>query len=133
MNKAFYFILIVALSSCSKQVAPSTDKPSWLVDLGSYSNRYITTGCSGLHTKGFDAQKKLATSRAIDKLAMQKGVIVNSTTGTKVRRSNGVITSSVFKSKSMHKTSNTKVAFNVLESYFDEKNQNYCILIERSN
>ena len=131
--KILYLVLIVFLSSCAKQTVKSSNKPSWLIDLGSYSNRFVATGCSGIHARGLDAQKKLATSRAVDKLAMQKGVVVNTVMDNKVKRNNGAIISSTYKSKSSHRTSNIKVKFNVLKSYFDEQNKDYCILIESSN
>ena len=109
---------------------PNSTKPSWLTSLSGYTNGgLVATGCSGMHMKGFDAQKKLAVQRAVSSLAMQKSTRVQTISNTSEKRNKGVLSSSKYSSSSQYQT-NTNISFQTKEEYYDKLNKEYCVLIE---
>jgi len=131
MTKNISFILgfMVFFYSC-KSSTSSRDIPSWLISLDGYRNSgLVATGCAYMHVKGLDAQKKLAMQRAIEELSMQKSTTINSISTKKEKRNNGSLSSSSYKNQSTY-TTNTNVSFEIKETYFNEKNQQYCVLIK---
>ena len=123
----FFFII----ASCTKtpKKMPSSDKPSWLTSLSGYSGSLVATGCSGMHVKGFDAQKKLAVQRAVSSLAMQKNTKVQTISNTSEKRNKGILSSSKYSSSSQYQT-NTNISFKIQKEYYDKLNKEYCVLIE---
>ncbi len=109
---------------------PSSDKPSWLINLGDYANGgLVATGCSGMHIKGLDAQKKLAVQRAVSSLSMQKSTKVQTISNTNEKRNRGVLQSSKYSSSSQYQT-NTNISFEIKKEYYDKLNKEYCVLIK---
>ena len=123
-----FFFIINSCANTSKKVSISS-KPSWLTNLSGYSNSLVATGCSGMHIKGFDAQKKLAVQRAVSSLAMQKNTKVQTISNTSEKRNKGVLSSSKYSSSSQYQT-NTNISFKTQKEYYDKLNKEYCVLIE---
>jgi len=73
------FLLLLVLSGCSTQKElPPVKKPNW-IDYPSSDQLIGAVGSAMPHFKGKTAQRRLAISRAIDELAQQGGVQVQST------------------------------------------------------
>ncbi|MEA2073039.1 MAG: hypothetical protein U9O86_05590 [Campylobacterota bacterium] len=72
-------LLLVLLSGCSTQPEPSSmgDRPSWILNPHKNGNR----GAVGIAGRTYDqrvsTQRKLAITRALDELTLQRGVKVN--------------------------------------------------------
>jgi uncharacterized protein YcfL len=73
------FLLLFLLDGCSTQKElPPVKKPNW-IDYPSSDQLIGAVGSAMPHFKGKTAQRRLAISRAIDELAQQSGVQVQST------------------------------------------------------
>lgn len=73
------FLLLLLLTGCSTQKdLPPVQKPNW-IDYPSSDLLIGAVGSAMPHFKGKTAQRRLAISRAIDELAQQSGVKVQST------------------------------------------------------
>ncbi len=109
-NLLLIFVLSVfLLSSCTLLGGFSNRRPDWILD-SSVSGKISAVGSSMPHIRGFDAQRKLAQSRAIDSIASQLGVKVSSillTTQT------GSYNSA---SSSMHSESRQEVSGNMVKA-----------------
>jgi len=71
------FILLI-FSACAQHGSKVSQftKPSWISN-PNQDNYTGSIGIAHLHHKGFVYQRKLAISRALDELALQKGVLVS--------------------------------------------------------
>lgn len=73
------FLLLLLLNGCSTQKdLPPVQKPNW-IDYPSSDLLIGAVGSAMPHFNGKTAQRRLAISRAIDELAQQSGVRVQST------------------------------------------------------
>jgi len=74
---SFFFLVLILLSCSSK-----TDKcpPEWYVNYKVNNKRLCAVGFATIHIKGKSAQEALAIARAIEKIAAQKNVRVDSET-----------------------------------------------------
>jgi len=73
------FLLLLLLSGCGTQKdLPPVQKPNW-IDYPSSDLLIGAVGSAMPHFQGKTAQRRLAISRAIDELAQQSGVQVQST------------------------------------------------------
>jgi len=73
------FLLLLLLSGCNTQKdLPPVQKPNW-IDYPSSDLLIGAVGSAMPHFQGKTAQRRLAISRAIDELAQQSGVQVQST------------------------------------------------------
>lgn len=84
MKKLLKALLITLLASslfaCSsqpQQVAQGPQRPAW-IDNPQSVGQIVGLGQAGYHFKGRSAQRELAISRALDVIARQMGVTVNS-------------------------------------------------------
>lgn len=101
-------------------------KPLWLTkpDYLTHGKR-SAVGCAGIHFKGKAEQRKLAISRAIDEIAMQKQTTVSNQT---IRESSkGHLQTS--KTSSIQSTNNISLSTNVVEEYYDQVNDKLCVLV----
>ena len=123
-------VVFFIISSCATSPKmPKSDKPSWLTSLSGYvGGGLVATGCSGVHIKGFYAQKELAVQRAVSSLAMQKNTKVQTISNTSEKRNKGVLSSSKYSSSSQYQT-NTNISFKTKKEYYDKLNKEYCVLI----
>ena len=94
--------------------------PNWILDPQSGSNGKLAgSGCSKIHYKGIEAQKKLAISRAIEQIAIQKKVKINTSTYRNKLNQNGVL-SSTSKNSSLQEVEDLNISSMVKEIYLKE-------------
>lgn len=134
MFRKILFILIIffSITSCTTRnsLPKKITKPSWLINLDGYKNsNLVATGCAYMHSKGLDAQKKLAEQRASASLARQKSTKVKTISNISEKRNNGVLSSSKYNSSSQYET-NINVSYKIRETYYDKLNNQYCVLVE---
>jgi len=99
----------------------SNSVPKWLDDPQKEAKGKITAvGCAGYHYKGVTAQKKLAVSRAIDEIATQVRVNVN--TVTLREKYNGRLTT---KSNSLQSVNNLDIKTKIMD-YYKKPNGDIC-------
>jgi len=98
---ASVMLLTGCVSSLNDIIVPADGKPKWLKDPYYQNDKIAAVGCSPIHFNGEQAQKKLAISRAIDQIAVQKKVTVNNVTLRRKSSSNG----SAYNSRSTSSTS----------------------------
>jgi len=115
MFKLYTFIVSVMLFiGCTSQnnttVTKLNNEPKWLVNPYVDHDNFAAVGCAHKHFKGISAQKDLAISRAIDRIAVQNGVLVDNVTLRQKAILNGKRTSSSSNSSSLHTVSNVKIS-----------------------
>ena len=114
MLKIIYFIVsVILLSGCIQKNNKITTKqnlqPKWLLNPYIDNDEIAAIGCSQIHFKGIEAQKDLAISRAIDRIATQNSVIVDNITYRQKRNSNGNKENSSLESSSLHTVEQIKL------------------------
>ena len=112
-----FFITIIFFSGCNlpkqqttKNVSKQSTEPSWLLDPYIDNDKIAAVGCARTHFKGKEAQKDLAISRAIDRIAVQNRVTVNNATLRNKSISNGRRGNSSSSSTSLQSVDNIKVS-----------------------
>ncbi len=107
-------VSVMLLSGCIPQnnttVPKQNSEPKWLLNPYIDNNKIAAIGCSRKHFKGIEAQKDLAISRAIDRIATQNSVIVDNVTYRQKSSSNGNKGSSSSASSSLHSVENVKIS-----------------------
>jgi len=102
-------------SGCIKQNNTTVTKntktePKWLLDPYTDDDKIAAVGCARKHFKGIEAQKDLAISWAIDRIATQNQVTVNNSTLREKSSSNGKKNNSTSSSTSLQSVDNVKVS-----------------------
>ena len=102
--------------------------PQWLTNPNFIKNKISAVGSAGIHYKGKSEQRKLAISRAIDQIALQKKTTVSNQT---IRESSkGHLQTS--KTHSLQSTNNISLSTKVIEEYNDiYNNKLYVLVIEK--
>ncbi|MGB5792592.1 hypothetical protein [Poseidonibacter sp.] len=114
-------IFLVACAQNSLEETQSKKSlPNWILNPESGANGKLAgSGCSKIHYKGIEAQKKLAISRAIEQIAIQKKVKINTSTYRNKLNQNGVI-SSTSKNSSLQEVEDLNISSTVKEIYLKE-------------
>jgi hypothetical protein len=115
MYKLIFMVVSVMLfNGCipnnNTTVSKQTHEPKWLQDPYIDNDKVAAVGCAQLHFKGVEAQKDLAISRAIDRIATQNSVIVDNVTVREKNSYNGNKGISKSSSSSLHTVDNVKVS-----------------------
>jgi hypothetical protein len=106
--KSLIVISTILFSGCtlpvqnSSKVVKQQQEPQWLLDPYTENDKIAAVGCAKIHFKGVTAQKDLAISRAIDRIATQNKVTVENVTMRRKSSSNGSRGSSSSSSSSLH-------------------------------
>jgi hypothetical protein len=119
--KALFFSLLIALSiiGCNSQPTPASTNlgPTWILN----PNQDGKVGAIGVAARTYDqkisTQRKLAITRALDELSLQKGVKVNLNINKQETLANGR-NSIVVDAKSNY-TTNSTVTAHIQEVYKD--------------
>jgi PBP1b-binding outer membrane lipoprotein LpoB len=113
------------LSTPQKNETAQETVPDWISNPNFIQGKRSAVGFSGVHYKGKSEQKKLAISRAIDEIAMQKKTIVSNQT---IRESSkGKLQTS--KTQSLQSTNNISLSTKIVEEYYDVKNNKLYVLV----
>lgn len=103
-------------------------EPSWLLNPQT-SSKIAAVGCSQIHMNGVSAQKKLAISRAVEQIALQKKATIEVQSSRIKSRTNGStntsrqsVTSSV---QSVKTTLSTRV-----KDFYTNKDKEICAWVE---
>ena len=104
-------------------ITKQNPEPKWLLDPYIENDNYAAIGCAQKHFKGVSAQKDLAISRAIDRIATQNSVTVDNITLNEKSISNGQRTSSKESSSSLHTVNNVKVSTKVKSLYTNNEDE----------
>ena len=113
--KSLLIVSVMLFTGCIKQqnntpVTKQNVEPKWLIDPYVDNDKIAAVGCARKHFKGKEAQKDLAISRAIDRIATQNQVTVNNTTLREKSSSNGRRGNSSSQSTSLQSVNNVKVS-----------------------
>jgi hypothetical protein len=117
-------VLFTGCAQTYQNSAPKTDVPQWMSNPNYITNKTHAIGCANMHIKGEDEQKKLAISRAIEQIALQKSTTVDVATYRK-SVNNGLKKDT--QSSSLQATQAT-ISTKVVETYKD-KNGKICVLV----
>jgi hypothetical protein len=112
LKKLFLFSFILLLSGCAitNNLISSKKEPSWLLDPYTDGDKYAATGCAKKHFKGEEAQKNLAISRAVDRVASQVKITVDNATYRQKSINNGKRGSSSSQSSSLQTVDNVAIS-----------------------
>ena len=117
--KSLIIVSAILFSGCIKQFTTKADnstavtknqEPKWLLDPYADNDKIAAVGCARTHFKGIEAQKDLAISRAIDRIATQNQVTVNNVNLRKKSSSNGRRGNSSSQSTSLQSVDGVKVS-----------------------
>ncbi|MGB3750602.1 MAG: hypothetical protein WA945_03480 [Arcobacteraceae bacterium] len=132
MLKVTVFIVsIILFIGCNSQhnTTPKNEKPKWLFDPYIDGDNVAAVGCSQIHFKGIEAQKNLAISRAIDRIATQNSVIVeNITMRQRVTTNNNQRGNSSSTSSSLHTVNKVKIS-TIIKDIYTKENGEICIWV----
>ena len=133
MIKIFLVIVSVMLfTSCihknNTTVTKKVQEPKWLLNPYLDNDKVAAIGCSQIHFRGIEAQKNLAISRAIDRIAAQNSIIVDNVTYRQKSISNGRKANSKSTSSSLHSVDNVKVSTKI-KAFFTKKNKEICVWV----
>jgi hypothetical protein len=107
-------VLIIILSGCATQYNKETIQqnmePKWLINPYLDNDDISAVGCAQIHFKGITAQKNLAISRAIDRIAIQNNVIVNNVIYRQKNNSNDNRNTSSSSTSSLHIVEEIKIS-----------------------
>ena len=129
IRKSLLIVTILLLNGCIMQnnVPTKIEEPKWLIDPYFENDKIASIGCSKIHFKGKEAQKDLAISRAIDRIATQNNVTVDNITLRK-RSINGENHSSSSNSSSLHTISKVTISTKVKDVY-EKNNGDICVWV----
>lgn len=143
----FFIVSFLGCANHSKEIVKSNDKqknanyslvkhngrmvPSWVLS-PSKNGKIGGVGKCGFHVNGYTAQKELATERALEDIARQKGVEITSSLKISSQGSNYTnMPSTVSESKSEQRVMNTGVKAHIEEIWQDEITKDlYIYMIE---
>lgn len=118
-------VSVLIFAGCSQHSnIQKESKPNWLTNVSHIEGKLSAIGCSHIHMKGEDEQKKLAISRAIEQIALQKSTTVDVATYRK-SVNNGLKKDT--QSSSLQATQAT-ISTKVIDTYKD-KNGKICVLV----
>lgn len=126
-----FFCVIFFLVGCDNSALSQSakisqnNKPEWLTNPNYIVGKRSAIGCAGIHIKGKNEQKKLAISRAIEQIAMQKKTTV--TTQTYRESSSNKLGKS--ETQSLQSTNNQNISTRVMDEYYDTVNNKLCVLV----
>jgi len=111
--------ILLAFSACSlsKPDAKQNIKPS-CINNPNQNNYTGSVGIANIHYKGFIYQRKLAISRALDELALQKGVMVSLSMQKSEQVKNNK-SSSNLETQSAYETSEAKLTAHIKDTWQD--------------
>lgn len=106
-------VSVMLLSGCvphnNTTVTKQNTEPKWLLNPYIDDDKIAAIGCARIHFNGIEAQKDLAISRAIDRIATQNSVIVDNVTYRQKSSKNGNKADSSSNSSSLHTVEKIKI------------------------
>ena len=106
-------------------------EPAWILNPQIDSNGKLAgSGCSKIHYKGVPSQKKLAISRAIEQIAIQKRVKVKSIAYRQKTNQNGQVSSKV-QTSSLQEVENVSLSTHIKEIYTKDNGDICAWVIEK--
>ena len=130
-----YILLILStifFLSCTNSLnnieKPVNKEPSWIYNPQTNS-KLAAVACAQIHIRGVHAQKKLAVSRAIEQIALQKNANVQVISYRKKIRSNGSIKASIISETSSVQETQTNIK-TVVKEFYTNKDKEICVWVE---
>lgn len=132
MKYILLFLSTIFFQSCTNSVnnikKPANKEPSW-INNPQTNSKLAAVGCSQIHIRGIHAQKKLAVSRAIEQIALQKNAHVQVISYRKKIRSNGSIKSSIISETSSVQETQTNIK-TIVKEFHTNKDKEICAWVE---
>ena len=116
------------VSPRNSNITKQNTEPKWLLDPYIENDKIAAIGCAKRHFKGKEAQKNLAISRAIDRIAIQNSVIVDNVTLRKKKISNGLRGASTTSSSSLQTVDNVKISTKT-KAIYTKKDGEICVWV----
>lgn len=132
--KSLLVVSVMLFSGCIKQNSTPVAKnvePKWLLDPYVENDKIAAVGCAKIHFKGEEAQKDLAISRAIDRIATQNKVTVDNVTLRKKSSSNGKRTGSSSSSTSLQSVDKVTISTRTKAVYTKENGEMCAWVVQR--
>ena len=133
-NMKYILLLIITIFfiSCNNslnKLEPSVNKePSWLYNPQTNSS-LAAVGCAQIHINGIHAQKKLAVSRAIEQIALQKNAKVKVISYRKKITSNASIKSSIINETSSLQETQANIQ-TIVKEFHTNKDKEICAWVQ---
>ena len=127
LKRSLLVVSVMLFTGCTMQnntTVPKEIEPQWLVDPYFQNDKIAAVGCAKIHFKGEEAQKDLAISRAIDRIATQYKVTVDNVALRK-KSVSSMGQSSSLNSSSLHTVDKLTVSTKV-KDIFKKSNGDIC-------
>ncbi len=127
LKKSLLVVSVMLFTGCTMINNTTVTKevePKWLIDPYYKNDKVAAVGCAKIHFKGEEAQKDLAISRAIDRIATQHKVTVDNVTLRRKSVSN-MGNSSSANSSSLHTVDKLTISTKV-NAVFKKSNGDIC-------
>jgi len=125
------FLLVGCAQNKINKTQIKKTEPAWILNPQIASTTKLAgSGCSKIHYKGIQAQKKLAISRAIEQIAIQKRVKIKSIAYRQKSTQNGQISSKV-QSSSLQEIENISLSTHIKEIYTKDNGDICAWVIEK--
>ncbi|ACO03944.1 MAG TPA: hypothetical protein DEP48_09850 [Persephonella sp.] len=128
MRRTFILILLIIVSSCSLPSKESSEKPEWIYKSYYQKGKICGVGYSAMHVRGFAYQRATAIARAIDEIARQMGVRVDSSVEHFLRGTRGGTVSGL-QLYTVQTTSGRVIKAKIIDSYYDEGSREFFVLM----
>jgi len=128
---AFFFLLLTACSSAHNSVKGGNsidpNKPKWASHYDG-GNKTCGLGIARPHIRGIAYQRIVAISRAIDEIARQQGVSVDTELESlMIGNQNGTISS--LSTYSVQTSTGNKVEAKIIDTYMDDRSDDFYVLM----
>jgi len=126
-------ISVIFVIGCSPltNLTKQNGEPKWLLDPYVDGDEIAAVGCARTHFKGTEAQKDLAISRAIDRIATQNSIIVENVTMRQKDTANGRSGNSSSSSSSLHTVDKVKISTKTKDLYTKKDGQICAWVVQR--
>lgn len=135
INYFSIFIILLFFISCgsTKNAHYNSDMPDWVYHHYESEDKRCGIGFASSHIRGIAYQRALAISRAIDEIAKQLNVTVDTTVETYMLGSNSSVSSGL-SSFSVQTTTGQSVQAGIIDAWMDEyKNEFYVLMCTDSD
>ncbi len=107
----------------------SSKPPQWIYHYKPKKGEICGIGSAGVHMKGFPYQRATAIARAIDEIARQKGVTVNTQLEYFMRGSSSGGSQSSLSVYSVQTTEGQTIRARIVETYYDREKEVFYVLM----
>ena len=122
---SFFLLLLFLMLACAQR----REVPEWVYNFKPPGGKTCGVGVANVHIKGFAYQRATAIARAIDEIARQKGVTVNTQLEYFMKGTTTGGTRSELNVYSVQTTEGEVIKARLIETFYDQGSQRFYVLM----